>query len=317
MLGLGLGLQGCEAPSPTSVSAPSLVPPITYDDSHPRIKLPAPITLPTLPLPSPPVHPPSPPNLKPLLPSPNLGSHRPVLGNLYLSSCPGKKVRLHGPTSIKGRGAICRDLKADLERIKQAGVFLIVCCLDDDELEFLGAPWNEYRRYTREVGLDVLRLPMPEGLCPLSVQTISEHMDQIIRDYTLAGKHVLVHCRGGVGRAGLVACVWMLKLGICGPPQSKQQQDPITQQTATPDPADARDPVIRDPTTQTPPEHMMYERKVPRGSMELLERVVYIIRRQRSVKAIETYEQVRFLLEFIEYLRDLDAMSKSREPLVS
>ncbi|KDN49768.1 hypothetical protein RSAG8_01833, partial [Rhizoctonia solani AG-8 WAC10335] len=257
MLGLGLGLQGSEAPSPVSVSAPSLVPPITYDDSHPRIKLPAPITLPTLPLPSPPVAPPPPPNLKPLLPSPNVGPHRPVLGNLYLSSCPGKKVRLHGPTSIKGRGAICRDLKADLERIKQAGVFLIVCCLDDDELEFLGAPWNEYRRYTREVGLDVLRLPMPEGLCPLSVQTISEHMDQIIRDYTLAGKHVLVHCRGGVGRAGLVACVWMLKLGICGPPQSKQQQDPITQQTATPDPADARDPVIRDPTTQTPPEHLM------------------------------------------------------------
>ncbi|CUA66715.1 hypothetical protein RSOLAG22IIIB_00162 [Rhizoctonia solani] len=317
MLGLGLGLQGNEASSPATATTPSLVPPITYDDSHPRIKLPAPITLPTLPSPSPLVAPPPPPNLNLPPPSPNVALNRPVLGNLYLSSCPGKKVRLHGPTNIKGRGAICRDLRADLERIKQAGVFLIICCLDDDELEFLGAPWNEYRRYAKEVGLDVLRLPMPEGLCPLSVQVMSEHMDQIIRDYTLAGKHVLAHCRGGVGRAGLVACVWMLKLGICGPPQSRQQHDPTTQQTTTPDSADTvqtpnvREPVIRDPMTQTPPEDLMRERKVPRDSLELLERAVYIIRRQRSVKAIETYEQVRFLLEFIEYMRDLDAKSES------
>ncbi|CAE6438384.1 unnamed protein product [Rhizoctonia solani] len=323
MLGLGLSPQGNvnEAPSPVSPITTSLVPPTTYDDSHPRIKLPAPITLPTLP----PVAPPPPPSLSPPPLSPNVGLNRPILGNLYLSSCPGKKVRLHGPTNIKGRGAICRDLKADLERIKQAGVFLVICCLDDDELEFLGAPWNEYRKYAREVGLDVLRLPMPEGLCPLSVQTMSEHMDQIIRDYTLAGKHVLAHCRGGVGRAGLVACVWMLKLGLCGPPQSRQQQDPNTQQTAIPESSDTvpttkvREPVVRDPTTQTLPEYLMHERKVPRDSMELLERVVYIIRRQRSVKAIETYEQVRFLLEFIEYLRDLDARSESQagEPLVS
>ncbi|QRW21603.1 Dual specificity phosphatase, catalytic domain [Rhizoctonia solani] len=302
MLGLGLGLQGNESPSPASTSAPGLVPPNINDDSHPRNKLPAPIVLPTL-LPPPSAGLPPPPSLN----ASNTIISRPVLGNLYLSSCPGKKVRLNGPTSTKGRGAICRDLKADLERIKQTGVFLIVCCLDDDELEFLGSPWEEYQRYAKEVGLDVLRLPMPEGLCPLSVQTMSEHMDKIIRSYTLRGKHVLAHCRGGVGRAGLVACVWMLKLGICGSISSKQQQDPasgIRQMT------DSREQVIRDPVTQAPPDHLMRERKVPRDSMELLERVVYIIRRQRSVKAIETYEQVRFLLEFIEYLRDLDAKSE-------
>ncbi|CAE6511209.1 unnamed protein product [Rhizoctonia solani] len=315
-LGLSLGSQGNELPPPADTSAPSLVPPITCNDSHPRIKLPAPITLPTLSLPPPPDAAPHPPNLNHPPPAPNANPNRPVLGNLYLSSCPGKKVRLHEPIDIKGRGAICRDLKADLQRVKQTGVFLVICCLDDDELEFLGAPWKEYQMYAREVGLDVLRLPMPEGLCPLSVQTMSEHMDQIIRNYTLGGKHVLAHCRGGVGRAGLVACAWMLKLGICGRPQLKP--DMTAQQTTIQDPADTvqktnvRESVIRDPTTQTPPEHLMRERKVPRDSMELLERVVYIIRRQRSVKAIETYEQVRFLLEFIEYLRDLDAKSESQ-----
>jgi hypothetical protein len=46
------------------------------------------------------------------------------LGNLLLSSCPGKKVRLDGP--VRGRGAICRDLDADLERVKDMGVACII-----------------------------------------------------------------------------------------------------------------------------------------------------------------------------------------------
>lgn len=46
------------------------------------------------------------------------------VGNFLLSSCPGKKVRLTGP--VKGRGAICRDLKVDLERIRGLGVGCVV-----------------------------------------------------------------------------------------------------------------------------------------------------------------------------------------------
>lgn len=46
------------------------------------------------------------------------------IGNLLLSSCPGKKVRLDGP--VRGRAAICRDLKLDLGRIKEMGVGCIV-----------------------------------------------------------------------------------------------------------------------------------------------------------------------------------------------
>ncbi|KAG1725181.1 hypothetical protein EDB19DRAFT_1756955, partial [Suillus lakei] len=31
----------------------------------------------------------------------------------------------------------------------------------------------------------------------------------------MRGASVLVHCRGGLGRAGLVACCWTLKIGLC------------------------------------------------------------------------------------------------------
>jgi len=55
----------------------------------------------------------------------------PFIGNFMLSSCPGKKVRMNGEALKGGRGAICRDVKLDLQRAKDEGVRMVVCCLDD------------------------------------------------------------------------------------------------------------------------------------------------------------------------------------------
>lgn len=46
------------------------------------------------------------------------------VGNLLLSSCPGKRLRMGG--SVKGRGPVCRDLCTDLRRIKNEGVGCLV-----------------------------------------------------------------------------------------------------------------------------------------------------------------------------------------------
>ena len=80
------------------------------------------------------------------------------IGNLLLSSCPGKKVRLTAPIPVGGRSAICRDVRTDLLRMKETGgVGALICCLNDTELAFLGAPWEEYSIAARELGLDVMR----------------------------------------------------------------------------------------------------------------------------------------------------------------
>ncbi|KAI0280998.1 protein-tyrosine phosphatase-like protein [Russula aff. rugulosa BPL654] len=194
----------------------------------------------------------------------------PALGNLYLSSCPGKKVRLTGP--VRGRGAICRDLKQDLRRIKTLGIGCIVCCLDDEELELLGASWPDYSQSARQLGLDILRIPIPEGLAPASLSLFDAHLTRLISDYTLAGVHVLAHCRGGVGRAGLVACCWMLKLGLCGWVSASDNAGSVD------------------------------EGQVRRDTLEQVERAIGIVRRRRSLKAIETYEQVKFLVGYVDYL---------------
>lgn len=38
---------------------------------------------------------------------------------------------MNGESLKGGRGAICRDVKLDLQRAKDEGVRMVVCCLDD------------------------------------------------------------------------------------------------------------------------------------------------------------------------------------------
>ncbi|KAG0704686.1 phosphatases II [Suillus ampliporus] len=192
------------------------------------------------------------------------------LGNLMLSSCPGKKVRLAGP--VRGRSTVCRDLDTDLRRIREVGARCVVCCLDDEELEFLGIQWSDYVGSAHRAGMDILRIPLPEGLAPLSPQSLDESLTKLIEGYTMRGASILVHCRGGLGRAGLVACCWALKIGLCGMDQ--------------PEGTDGLESHVR------------------RDTLQLVERAIAVVRRRRSVKAIETLEQVRFLTEYVDYLRD-------------
>ena len=225
------------------------------------------------------------------------------LGNLVLTSCPGKKVRVTEahlealgiplvcrPTGSDApldprfaglaqqqqilRAPICRDIKEDFEQaIAVADIKAVVCCIDDTELRFLGATWSEYSRVAeRELGLEIIRLPMAEGYAPSSPDVLDAHLSRIICKYTLKGHNVLVHCRGGVGRAGLFACGWMLKLGLLGPLPTYNR--------------------------------VLYgeEGRTLNEEIHLLEKVIDVIRRRRSAKAIETPQQVHFLLKYILWL---------------
>jgi len=199
-------------------------------------------------------------------------------------------VRLAGP--VNGRVGVCRDLTRDLERMRILGVGSIVCCLDDVELAYLGVSWSDYARIADENGIDVLRLPLPEGLAPLDVASFDAQMTRLINSYTLKGINVLCHCRGGVGRAGLVACCWMLKMGLCG--WLEGEPEPASPRGATPSTDGSGSETDTEADDGQP---------LRADTVQMVERVISVVRRRRSVKAIESFEQVLFLVEFIEYLR--------------
>ncbi|KAG2140418.1 hypothetical protein BD769DRAFT_1662983 [Suillus cothurnatus] len=143
-------------------------------------------------------------------------------------------------------------------------------CLDDEELEFLGIQWSDYVSSAHRAGMDILRIPLPEGLAPLSPQSLDESLTKLIDSYTMRGASILVHCRGGLGRAGLVACCWALKIGLCG----------WINVDLSPNPAEGPDGS---------------ESHVRRDTLQLVERAITVIRRRRSV---------RFLTEYVDFLRE-------------
>lgn len=160
---------------------------------------------------------------------------------------------------------------------------------------------------------------MPEGLAPHSAASLNAHLDLVIEKYTLRGVPVLAHCRGGVGRAGLVACCWMLKLGLCGWRDEEVCRRSCSEHAnCRRQRADGPRPFAQEMsqayaqtqahTAVSTPANVL---RVCRATVQLVERAISVMRRRRSLKALETYEQVRFLVEFIDHL-DAEARVKSR-----
>jgi len=80
----------------------------------------------------------------------------------------------------------------------------------------------------------------------------------------------------------------MLKLGLCGWIETDIPLSPVTTTS------------LADPT-----ETFRWDSGtvVRRDTLQLVERVIEVVRSRRSVKAIETLEQVQFLVEYVDYLR--------------
>lgn len=228
----------------------------------------------------------------------------------------GQKVRLTGP--VGGRGTICRDLGMDLTRIAHAGTRAIICCLDDLELGFLGVKWGEYVVQTEKWGIDLIRLPLAEGFAPLDLVAFDRALTSVVMDYTLRGTTVLAHCRGGVGRAGLVAAAWMIKMGFVrsrepvqregletggsvGPVVSELIETPAQLSESTASIADTTnlDLDAEEMTNGTKGEKA---KEVETNALALATEAIYAIRSRRSPKAIETAEQVDFLIQYARYL---------------
>lgn len=245
-------------------------------------------------------------------------------------------------------------------------------------------------------------IPTPEGLAPSSVHTLDSHLTKLIHTYTLAGTPILVHCRGGVGRAGLVACCWALKLGLCGwvemdavEVKEKVKASAIVDGAIAEASSNVGAPrligsrangplvtlddggggivhtsrgglVAKDGLSDTGTDQERREvvgveikdqgprlvgdlgeivdtcavatvgpdrqgneeaegarlnaghQHQPEGrinvrsdTMQLIQRVIGLLRRRRSAKAVETFEQVKFLVEYVEFLRAKEGSGQS------
>ncbi|MFO0727083.1 MAG: cyclin-dependent kinase inhibitor 3 family protein [Myxococcota bacterium] len=130
----------------------------------------------------------------------------PTTGRLGMTICPGKKGSSIHEYSWQ------RDLGADLDRLKSAyNTKVLVCLLEDHELVSLGVPNLVAEAEKR--GIKVVRFPIPDLSAPKDVAKTKALVKELAAQLE-AGDNVVVHCRGGNGRTGLIATCILEELGM-------------------------------------------------------------------------------------------------------
>jgi len=144
----------------------------------------------------------------------NSGSppERPALFPSFgICQCPGK-VLARGRDGKQHIRSIQLDMKYFREQYK---VDMIVCLLDKYELRTIGVDADEYKSACEKNGIEIKFYVIVEMGCPNEKPNDFERtlLDQI--DAALSkGKRVICHCRGGIGRAGTIACCMLIKFGL-------------------------------------------------------------------------------------------------------
>jgi protein-tyrosine phosphatase len=104
-----------------------------------------------------------------------------------------------------------RDLETDLNRLKELGVTTLVPFLTDDELKRLKIP-NLIDSAT-ERGFAVLRFPFHDGGIPENMAEAVQFVKDVIERFH-RGERLLMHCNGGLGRAGTMAACVRIAVGL-------------------------------------------------------------------------------------------------------
>ena len=131
----------------------------------------------------------------------------PSHGRIGITFCPGKHDH------FAHTGSWERDLGIDLDAITAWGAKLVLTLLELAELKALKVPQLGHEIHRR--GIEWRHLPIADFSVPgkdFEAQWLTQGRE--IRELLRNGGDVLVHCKGGLGRAGMIAARLLVELGM-------------------------------------------------------------------------------------------------------
>ena len=130
----------------------------------------------------------------------------PGLGRIGITFCPGK----HDRAAMSGAWA--RDLDLDLDAIADWGATHVVTLVEPQELAQLKVP--DLGTQVRARAMEWHPLPIADYSVPTpAFEARWQAEGRGIRAALRGGADVLVHCKGGLGRAGMIAARLLVELG--------------------------------------------------------------------------------------------------------
>lgn len=134
-------------------------------------------------------------------------SGMPGVGRVGITFCPGK----YDPHGMSG--AWNRDLVLDLDTIRGWGATAVVTLLEPHELTMLRVERlgeEVLRRNMLWFHLPIVDVSIPNEGFEREWDTAGAKLRSILR----GGSDVVVHCRGGLGRAGTIAARLLIEFGV-------------------------------------------------------------------------------------------------------
>jgi ADP-ribosyl-[dinitrogen reductase] hydrolase len=120
-----------------------------------------------------------------------------------------------GRTDLGVSGQFDRSLENDLQCLIDLGATTIVPLVTDEELPLIGIP-DLFDR-ARGMGLEVRRFPFHDGGIPSDLEETLTFIDELEARFH-RGERLVVHCRGGLGRAGTIGACLRLRMGMDSEP---------------------------------------------------------------------------------------------------
>lgn len=130
-------------------------------------------------------------------------------GRIGMTLCPGKRQ----PHAITGPWN--RDLSADMNVISSFGANTMVTLMETAELADAGVPTETMEAAAKERAITWLHMPIADFGAPDAVfEAVWKEHGPGVRESLRKGANVVVHCRGGRGRAGLMAARLLVEMGL-------------------------------------------------------------------------------------------------------
>lgn len=127
-------------------------------------------------------------------------------GQICITPCPGKRER---------------SLGMDLDQLSAWGAQAVVTLIEGEELELLEV--SDMQSQVESRGLQWFHCPIvdfsPPGL-PFEQAWGDGGAGKLVREMLRGGGKVVVHCRGGIGRAGTISTRLLVELGVAEPAEA-------------------------------------------------------------------------------------------------
>lgn len=127
-------------------------------------------------------------------------------GRIGITFCPGKKQ----PAAMSG--AWDRDLELDLDAIREWGASTVITLIEPHEMATLKVQAIAAETEARDMAwlhMPITDISAPDHRFDAAWAREGQGLMAAIR----AGARVLVHCKGGLGRAGTIAALMLVELG--------------------------------------------------------------------------------------------------------